>query len=43
MPGLGALVEVRYPLGARVFTGRPLAEHEEGEWQELEEARSAAV
>jgi hypothetical protein len=45
-PGLWTEVEVRYPMGARVFADRPLMEQK---WQELEEqdeqdeARSAAV
>ena len=40
LPGLEAELEVRYSMGAQVFSDRPLVE---SEWQELEEARSAAV
>ena len=44
-PGLEAEIEVRYPVGARVFSAEPLTEApvEESEWLEPEEARSAAV
>ena len=43
LPGLEAEVEVRYPMGAKVFSDRPLVEREWQELDELEAARSAAV
>jgi RecA/RadA recombinase len=43
IPGLEAEVEVRYPMGARVFFEQPLRERRWLEPDELEEARSAAV
>jgi hypothetical protein len=46
IPGLEAAVELRYPVGPRLFAGQPLESVTrtlETTWQEREEARSAAV
>jgi hypothetical protein len=46
IPGLSTEVEIRYPMGARVFSERPLVEQkwlEQDEQDEQDAARSAAV